>query len=71
MVKFNDDGSLEIRGNVQKNGTAKVINDFSIVKNLNVEGESVFKDDVQINNDSNALKVDGTSEFNEKSKDDR
>jgi hypothetical protein len=49
------------------NGTAKVINDFSIVKNLNVEGESVFKDDVQINNDitvSNALKVDGTLEFN-------
>ena len=69
--KFNDDGSLEIKGNVQMNGTAKVINDFSIVKNLNVEGESVFKDDVQINNDitvSNALKVDGTSEFNEKVK---
>ena len=69
--KFNDDGSLEIKGNVQMNGTAKVINDFSIVKNLNVEGESVFKDDVQINNDitvSNALKVEGTSEFNEKVK---
>jgi len=69
--KFNDDGSLEIKGNVQMNGTAKVINDFSIVKNLNVEGESVFKDDVQINNDitvSNSLKVDGTSEFNEKVK---